>query len=186
MFFFSRRTRVDDDVIDSGAETPQSEGSEKLEGEVGDVGACEQDQSTQTESVYTSFSPPVLLPGDVAVLVNALTGVVSRGVFSVEELRVVLPVVDKLNDCVRLQPDWFNFSEREVYTEDVVSDANGDTRSDGDLDDEMIDADVWGDEGDDDIMSRPRVRVYSRKALRKRRGRGGKHCGPRSRSRRKR
>lgn len=176
MFFFSRQSRADDPMAEAEVNDAVSQ--------IDKSGECDSDAPRPpSPSVYTSFSPPVFLPDDVVVMVNAFTGVISRGVFSVDELRVVLPVVDKLTSCVRSQPDWFNFTEREVFTEDVLANEGRDEDNDdeaGSMGSHVVDSDLWGDEGDD-TEKRVFSRVYSRKHRRKYRGRIGRKCGPRSR-----
>lgn len=78
---------------------------------------AEETQNTSeqaSDTLYHAFSPPPLVPEDVAILVNLINGSIRRGTLTIEEVRVLLGSYDKLAACVHTQPEWFHFESEKV------------------------------------------------------------------------
>lgn len=63
---------------------------------------------------FSFFQPPSLTPEEVAILVNLISGVTRRGALTIEEIRVISPLYQKLCRVITNNESWFVTEEFEL------------------------------------------------------------------------
>lgn len=70
---------------------------------------------------FSFFHPPSFTPEDVAIMVNLISGVTRRGALTIDEIKVISPLYQKLCRVVSNEKSWFITEEYEL--EDSLSGA---------------------------------------------------------------